>query len=95
MANGWREGLTLDRIDNNKGYCPENCRWITMKEQCSNTRRNIFVEYYGKQQSLAQWAFELGINYNTLLKRYKQGWSVERMLTEPVKTTKQKSEPGD
>lgn len=84
MLNGWHEGLTLDRIDNDKGYSPDNCRWATSKVQNNNQRRNVVLEYQGKRQTLTQWAEELGILVTTLYRRYERGWSVERMLTEPV-----------
>lgn len=53
ILNGYKDSLTLDRIDNNKGYSPDNCRWVTMKTQCNNTRRNHSVTYKGKTQSLS------------------------------------------
>lgn len=69
MQNGYADNLTIDRIDNNKGYSPDNCRWVTNKTQCNNTCRSRFITYKGKTQTLKQWAEELGINYVTLYYR--------------------------
>lgn len=57
---------TLDRIDNNKGYFPGNCRWATMAEQCRNTSRNINITFSGQTKCLKDWATELGIECATL-----------------------------
>ena len=76
------QGLTLDRIDNNGNYCKENCRWSSPKEQNNNTRRNRFITYNGKTQTIAQWADELGINYHMLICRMNRGWGAKRTLTE-------------
>lgn len=77
MANGYSNELTLDRIDNDKGYCPENCRWTTMKEQISN-RSNSLV-FYGK--TLQEWSEELGIKYTTLWNRiFTYDWPLEKAL---------------
>lgn len=73
-------GATLERIDNDRGYEPGNCRWATRKEQARNTRRTVRVTFRGRQQSLAAWAEEFGIKYWTLYARYRAGWSPERML---------------
>jgi len=65
--------LTLERVDNNKGYSPENCRWATRKEQNRNRRNNVMIKYNGKEQCMKDWAEELGINRCTLgyrLKKY-------------------------
>ena len=54
IINGYDDTLTIDRIDSDKNYCPENCRWITQKEQCNNTSRNKYLKYKGRTQTLAQ-----------------------------------------
>lgn len=86
MANGYEEHLTIDRKNNDKGYSPENCRWATVTEQNNNTRRNHFLTYNGKTQTISQWAKETGINREALYSRInKQKWSIERALTTPRK----------
>lgn len=83
---GRPEGYTLDRRDNDGPYCPENCRWATMKTQNINKSDNIVIEYNGRTQMLVEWAKELGINWVTFHNRYVRVWSIERMMTEPVHT---------
>lgn len=65
-ANGYQDGLTIDRIDVNKGYEPDNCRWATMKKQSNNRVTNIYFTHNGKTHTLAEWADETGIKYGTL-----------------------------
>lgn len=86
LENGYKEGLTIERIDVNKGYCPENCCWIPKGKQSNNTRRTIVIEFNGKKQNLAEWSMETGIAYTTLFNRIKKGWSVEDALTTPPRT---------
>lgn len=81
IANGYSDTLTLDRCDVNGNYCPDNCRWITQKSQCNNTRRNILITFNGETHTMKQWALMLGINYGTLSSRIKRGWSYEKALT--------------
>lgn len=79
--NGYREGLTLDRINVNEEYSPENCRWISQKEQCNNTRRNIVITYNSHTYTLPQWCEKLGLNYCKTYRRLYDGWSVEKAFT--------------
>ena len=69
MQNGYREDLTIDRIDNDGDYTPENCRWVTMKENINNSSRCHYVTAFGEKHSLKVWSELLGISYNTLKKR--------------------------
>lgn len=84
LANGYREGLTIDRMDNNGDYCPENCRWITHEEQMCNTRENVMITYNGKTQCASMWAREMGIRPDTLTQRKRRGWSDEQAISTPL-----------
>ena len=84
LANGYQEGLTIDRIDTNGNYEPSNCRWVTMKVQNNNRRNNHLVTYKGQTKTLSEWAEEFQINRYTLYKRIQAGWSVEKALETPV-----------
>lgn len=89
MENGYDENAqkgecTLDRIDNSKGYSPDNCRWATSKEQACNRRSNHLITYNGKTQTLSQWADELGMSRSTLNSRINQyHWTIERAFGTP------------
>ena len=80
MEPTWKKGLSLDRIDNHGPYSPVNCRWATLKEQANNTRRSRRLTFQGETLTMAQWAEKLGLNYNTLDKRLKIGWPLDRAL---------------
>ena len=84
ISNGYSDNLSIDRIDVNGNYCPENCRWADIETQANNTRANKFIEYKGKKLSISQWSRELVINRNTLDKRLNSGWSVEDALEKPI-----------
>lgn len=87
MDNGYTEDLSIDRIDNNGDYCPDNCRWIPMSEQNNNQRSNRLITYKGQTMNLKKWSDKLGINYGTLLSRLDESkWSIERAFETPVKT---------
>ena len=69
IANGYADGLTLDRIDNDQGYSPSNCRWVTIRANCNNRGSCHFVTAFGETHSLMEWSNILGLSYNTLKKR--------------------------
>lgn len=77
-------GMTIERINNNKGYCKENCRYATPKEQGSNKRNNVFLTFNGKTQTVAQWTEETGIKRDTISDRLERGWPIEVALTKRV-----------
>lgn len=81
LNNGYSDNLSLDRIDVNGNYDPSNCRWVTQKTQCNNTRRNINIEFNGVTHTMKEWSEILGINYGTLQSRIARGWSYEKALT--------------
>ena len=76
---------SIDRIENNKGYYKENCRWATSKEQCRNTRKNVNITFNNKTQCLADWSIEVNIKSTIIRDRLKRGWSIENALTVPAK----------
>lgn len=73
LNNGYADGLTLDRIDNNRGYEPSNCRWATVKEQANNRSTNSVYEYNGMKKTLTEWGEYLGISRSTLTLRKRRG----------------------
>lgn len=77
------DGCSLDRIDNSKGYSPENCRWATKEEQANNKRNNVMVYFNGETHSVTQWAKKLGINHAGMQFRL-ANWPLERAMTELI-----------
>lgn len=86
INNGYNDNLTIDRIDVNGNYEPDNCRWTTVQAQQNNKRSNVFLTYNGETHTIMEWANILGVDkYNKLYWRYSQGWSVEDILKNEVK----------
>ena len=78
LANGYADNLTIDRLDGNKDYCPENCSWATMTVQNNHKSDTKWLTYKGKTQSLSDWCRELGLDYvRTKARLNSLGWSVE------------------
>ena len=85
FSSGYSEELSLDRIDNNGNYCPENCKWSTVTEQANNRRTNRLVTLFGETDTLANMVRKTGTTYGTVQARLDSGWDVERAFTEPVR----------
>jgi hypothetical protein len=84
MSMGYDKELQIERIDNNKGYSPENCRWATRKEQARNTRRNKYYEYKGFVGTIPEFAEKYNLSLVMLESRAKRGWDIERIIEEPI-----------
>lgn len=89
--NGYAENLTIDRKDNEKGYSPDNCRWVTAKANNRNKRNNHCLAYKGETKTIAEWAEITGLSKAMIRYRItKMGWSAERALETPkMRTGKQ------
>lgn len=84
LKNGYEDGLTIDRIDNNGNYSPDNCRWITRREQNRNKRTNLIVEYHGESKPLVDWCEELGLKYDPIHNRITKGWPISMAFEKPL-----------
>jgi hypothetical protein len=81
IQNGYDDTLTIDRIDVNGDYSPDNCRWVSMKEQENNRRNNHLLKYKGQLKTISQWAEIYGLSYRIIYRRLKAGWTIEEALT--------------
>jgi hypothetical protein len=86
MNNGYNDLLTIDRIDNNNGYFPQNCRWVTAKIQNLNRRTNHYLTFNGETKTISEWADITGINSATIGFRINHlHWPVDKALTQKVR----------
>ena len=86
LSHGYADNLTIDRIDNNKGYSPDNCRWITMFEQNQNRSDTIKIKYNNEIHSIVEWIDKLNLNLSrrTIRDRIiRNGWNVEEAFFTP------------
>jgi hypothetical protein len=81
LESGYEQGLTIDRIDSNDNYYPENCRWVSQKRQCNNVSSNRFVLFKNKRYTIAEFAEFLGYKYWTVSNRIRLGWAPEKIAS--------------
>jgi hypothetical protein len=79
--------MTLDRRDNDKGYCKDNCRWATAIEQAQNTRQSVHITWNGVTKNASEWARDFNINVATFHQRYNQGWGLDKIKNTGVAKT--------
>ncbi len=89
-SGGYQEGLTIERLDNAKGYSPDNCTWIPRNRQPHNTRRTVWVTMDGETKRVVEWVEDprCVVSYDVLKRRVKEGWSHERAITTPTRRRK-------
>lgn len=84
------KGHSIERVDNNRGYCKENCKWATVLEQANNKRTSRYLTFRGETKTMTQWSRATGIKKATIWYRLTvSGWDVERSLTTPTGSMKE------
>lgn len=91
LQNGYVNGLTIDRINNDGDYEPSNCRYVTFSENSKKKSTTKYFTYNGKTQNLTDWCKELNLKYYTVLCRIRAGWNFEKAILEPVKKGRDKT----
>lgn len=85
MTHGWKPGLTVDRVCNNRGYSPYNCRFVSRRAQANNRSTNTRVRANGEEHTIAQWSRITGIKETAILQRIKRGMDPARAVTLPAR----------
>lgn len=86
MNNGYNDKLTIDRINPDKNYCPENCRFATYEQQNEHLKTTILITFNNETHTIKEWSKITGISIKCLSARYERKWSIQRMLTEKTNT---------
>ena len=92
LNNGYSDDLQIDRIDNSKGYSPDNCRWVSVKDNQNNKTSNLFVEYNGEYNTVAKLADKYNKNRGLIYQRLKAGWPVKDAFDKEVDKTRWSNE---
>lgn len=90
MSHGYKDGLTLDRVNNNAGYNPGNVRWISRKAQARNRTTNTYLTIDGRSRPMVEWCEMYGIADYVVVKRLNAGWSVKDAVTTPLRTRRKR-----
>jgi hypothetical protein len=84
VSHGYDLGLTLERLDNSKGYSPDNCAWVSRKEQARNRRSSKIISINGENRTVAEWAERYGVDVKLAYDRLRRGWDAEKAFEEPI-----------
>lgn len=90
LNNGYKNNLTIERIDVGGNYSPDNCRWATHREQCNNRTTNRWIEYNSQKYTIAQLSEKYKIPYSTLRARLDRGWTLDEALFTPLRQPRKK-----
>lgn len=90
FSHGYISGLTIERVNNEKGYNPENCIWISKRQQARNKRNTRYLSFNGVSKSVLDWSDEVGISTSTIYARIRMGWSIKDALSKPVRPLNKK-----
>ena len=86
LSHGYREDLTIDRINNDGNYSPDNCRWVTKAVQNRNSRSCTMIEYKGEKHCIKEWCEILCLPYGSVQSRRRYGWPIEKAFETPFRS---------